>query len=77
MVMEYGMSDEIRTYIFWNRWWWSISRKRFWKSRNFSEEIGSKIDREIKKFIDEAYERTETIIKENIDKLHACCKRFT
>lgn len=42
----------------------------FGRTRDFSEEVASKIDREIKALIDEAYERTETILKDNIDKLH-------
>ena len=41
------------------------------KGRSFSEEIGSKIDEEIKRFIDEAYNKANKLLNENINKLHA------
>ena len=41
------------------------------KARNFSEELGAKIDAEIKSFIDEAYTKANTLLKDNIGKLHA------
>jgi len=41
------------------------------KGREFSEEIGSKLDREIKKFIDEAYDKANKLLAENTNKLHA------
>ena len=44
------------------------------KNRNFSEEIGAEIDREVKLLVDEAYMRAEKILKENIDRLHAVAK---
>jgi len=39
--------------------------------KDFSEETARLIDAEIKRIIDEAYERTMTILKENLDRLHA------
>ena len=72
MVMEYGMSDKIGTIsdggdndneVFLGR--------NLGKGRNFSEEISAKIDKEIKDFIDEAYSKAETLLKENMNKLHA------
>ncbi|SFC66651.1 ATP-dependent zinc metalloprotease FtsH [Clostridium uliginosum] len=72
MVMEYGMSDKIGTIsygadndneVFLGR--------NLGKGRNFSEEISSKIDKEIKDFIDEAYSKAESLLKENMNKLHA------
>ena len=41
------------------------------KSRDFSEEVGAEIDKEIKRFIDEAYEKANKLLKSNVDKLHA------
>ena len=41
------------------------------KSSNISEETSAKIDEEIKKLIDEAYNRAESILRENISKLNA------
>ena len=42
----------------------------FNNTKNYSEETAAKIDSEIKKIILEAYERTEEILRANIDKLH-------
>ena len=40
-------------------------------SRNFSEEVGAEIDREVKRLVDEAYTKAENLLRENISKLHA------
>lgn len=71
MVMEYGMSDEIGTISYGSGHDEVFLGRDIGKSRNFSEELGSKIDNEIKKFIDEAYDKANKLLKENIDKLHA------
>ena len=41
------------------------------KGRDFSEEIGSKIDTEIKRFIDDAYDKAKKLLQQNVNKLHA------
>lgn len=73
MVTVYGMSDEIGTVclagehsddeVFLGR--------DFNNDKNYSEETAAKIDREIKKIIDHAYEQAEALLRANIDKLHA------
>lgn len=71
MTMEYGMTEEIGTIslgadnneVFLGR---DIGR-----SRNFSEELGAKVDREIKRLIDEAYSKAQKLLEENTSKLHA------
>ena len=73
MVMEYGMSDEIGTISFGGDNEVFLGRD-FTKSRNFSEELGSKIDREVKKLIDKAYNKTYSLLSENLSKLHAIAK---
>ncbi|EIA22195.1 ATP-dependent metalloprotease FtsH [Candidatus Arthromitus sp. SFB-mouse-SU] len=73
MVMEYGMSEEIGTISFGGDNEVFLGRD-FTKSRNFSEELGSKIDKEIKKIVDKAYNKTQTLLSENISKLHAVAK---
>lgn len=75
MVMDYGMSEEIGTISFSTSGHDEVFLGRdLGKGRNFSEEIGSKIDKEIKRFIDEAYDRANKLLKENINKLHAVAK---
>ena len=71
MVMEYGMSDKIGTISYGSDNNEVFLGRDLGSSRNFSEEIASEIDREVKKFVDEAYERAEALLKENISKLHA------
>ena len=41
------------------------------QARNYSDEIAAIIDNEVKKIIDEAYERTLTLLRENNNKLIA------
>ena len=72
MVMDYGMSDEVGTISYNTSGHDEVFLGRnLGKGREFSEEIGSKIDREIKRFIDEAYDKANKLLKENINKLHA------
>ncbi|MDU1414659.1 MAG: ATP-dependent zinc metalloprotease FtsH [Clostridium sp.] len=70
MVMEYGMSDALGPISFGKEDGEVFMGRDFGRTRDFSEEVASNIDKEIKSLIDEAYQRTETILKENIDKLH-------
>ena len=75
MVMDYGMSDEIGTISYNTSGHDEIFLGRdLGKGREFSEEIGSKIDKEIKRFIDEAYDKANKLLEENINKLHAVAK---
>ena len=71
MVMEYGMSDKIGTISYGSDQNEVFLGRDLGRGRNFSEEIGAKIDKEIKSLIDEAYNKAETLLKENIEKLHA------
>ncbi|HCW52547.1 MAG TPA: cell division protein FtsH [Clostridium sp.] len=71
MVMEYGMSEEIGTISFNSGHDEVFLGRDLGKGRDFSEELGAKMDKEIKKFIDEAYEKANSLLKDNINKLHA------
>ncbi|WP_294376154.1 ATP-dependent zinc metalloprotease FtsH [uncultured Clostridium sp.] len=71
MVMEYGMSDEIGTISYGSGHDEVFLGRDLGKSRDFSEEIGAKIDKEIKRFIDEAYDQAHKLLRENTSKLHA------
>jgi cell division protease FtsH len=70
MVMEFGMSEEIGPISFGTDHNEVFLGRDIGRSRNFSEEIGAKIDIEIKKFVDDAYEKAEKLLNENINKLH-------
>lgn len=71
MVMEYGMSDEIGTISYGSGHDEVFLGRDLGKSRDFSEEIGAKIDKEIKRFVDEAYDQAHKLLRENTSKLHA------
>ena len=71
MVMEYGMSDKIGTISYGSDQNEVFLGRDLGRGRNFSEEIGAEIDKEIKSLIYEAYNKAETLLKENIEKLHA------
>ena len=71
MVMEYGMSDKLGTISYSSDNNEVFLGKNLGHGRNFSEEVGAEIDKEVKKFIDEAYNRAEELLSQNINKLHA------
>ena len=72
MVMEYGMSDKIGTISYGSDQDGEVFLGRnLGKGRNFSEEIGTRIDKEVKDLIDTAYEKAQVLLKDNIEKLHA------
>lgn len=72
MIMKYGMSDELGPISYSSSGNDEVFMGRdLGKGRDFSEEVGAKIDRVIKEFINEAYERAENILTDNISKLHA------
>lgn len=70
MVTAYGMSDILGPIEFGTGQDEVFIGKGFAKSRNYSEEIAATIDREIKRFIDDGYDKAETILKNNVDRLH-------
>ena len=71
MVMEYGMSEKIGTISYGSDQNEVFLGRDLGRARNFSEELGAEIDKEVKKFIDDAYNKAEELLKENIEKLHA------
>ncbi|WP_374048116.1 ATP-dependent zinc metalloprotease FtsH [Clostridium sp. MB40-C1] len=70
MVMEYGMSKKLGTITFGTGHDEVFLGRDLNKSKNYSEEIASEIDKEVKTLIDEAYKRAEDILKEHSKELH-------
>jgi cell division protease FtsH len=73
MVTKYGFSDKLGPVNY------SSSEevflgKDFTTHKNYSEEIASEIDEEIKAMIEEAFERAEKILEENSEPLHRVAK---
>ncbi|MHB1393474.1 MAG: ATP-dependent zinc metalloprotease FtsH [Clostridia bacterium] len=70
MITEYGMSEFLGPMSFGSEHDEVFIGRDFGRSRNYSEEVAAMIDKEIRKVIDTAYHKTETLLKENISKLH-------
>ncbi len=70
MVTKYGMSEKLGPMSFSDEDEVFVGRD-FHTTKNYSESIAAEIDSEIRRIIDEAYERTEMLLTENMDKLHA------
>jgi cell division protease FtsH len=71
MVMEYGMSEEIGPMSLGTDHNEVFLGRDIGRGRNFSEEVASVIDKEIKRLIDESYNKALKLLDENMNKLHA------
>ena len=69
MICEYGMSPELGPMTFGHRQDQVFLGRDIGRDKDYSE-VAAKIDKEIRKFIDEAYQKTESLLNENMDKLH-------
>jgi cell division protease FtsH len=69
MVTTFGMSEELGPMAYGTNDEEVFLGRDFNKIRNYSEEIAAKIDREMRKIIDNAYQKTETLLSENMEKL--------
>jgi cell division protease FtsH len=76
MIMDYGMSDTLGPIAFGSGSDEVFLGRDMGKGRSFSEETAHKIDVEIKKLIDEAYQKALTILTENRSKLNAVAEEL-
>jgi cell division protease FtsH len=74
MVTEYGMSERLGPMTFGTKSEEVFLGRDLGRTRNYSEEVAAEIDREIKRIIEEAYKKAESLLKGNIDKLHRVAK---
>ena len=70
MVMKYGMSEKIGPITFGSTQEEVFLGKEMNTQRNYSENVASQIDEEVKDIITRAYNYAERLLKDNIDKLH-------
>lgn len=70
MITEFGMSEVLGPITFGRRQEQVFLGRDFSRDRNYSEEVASAIDQEVRRLIEDAYTKTETMLKENMDKLH-------
>ena len=69
MIMQYGMSDVVGPIAYGEENHQVFLGRDFNRDRNYSEEVAGEIDREVRRYIEEAYEACRVIITENRDKL--------
>lgn len=74
MVTKYAMTDKLGSMAFGDSSEEVFLGRDLTTRRNYSEEVASEIDREVRRIVDEAYERTEKLLSENIEKLHTVAK---
>ncbi len=68
MVTQFGMSDEIGT-IYLGSDQEVFVGMEFGQSREFSEEVAARIDREVSRILEERYNQAKQILRDNMDKL--------
>jgi len=76
MVMDYGMSETLGPISFGSDSDEVFLGRDINKGRGFSEAVAYKIDEEIKKLIDEAYEKALTLLTANRSKLNAVAEEL-
>lgn len=69
MIMEYGMSDSLGPITLGHKQDQVFLGRDLGRDRDYSEEIAKAIDHEIRRTIDQCYERAREILVENRDKL--------
>lgn len=72
MIMQYGMSNKLGPVAYGG----DPAQQYYFgqQQKNYSEEVASEIDKEVHKYMEEAYEACRTIINDNRDKLDAIAK---
>jgi len=71
MVCEWGMSEKLGPLTFGKKEEEVFLGRDFGSQRNFSDQIALEIDKEVKRLVVEAYERTKLILTEHIHTLRA------
>ncbi len=74
MVCEWGMSEKLGPITFGKKEQEIFLGREITQHRDYSERTAQEIDQEVRRIVREAEERAETLLKENIDKLHALAK---
>ncbi len=69
MVTEYGMSDELGPVTYGRKHGPVFLAKELVEERNYSEEIASRIDAEVRRIVDSCYAQARELINNNRDKM--------
>jgi cell division protease FtsH len=74
MITEYGMSEVLGPITFGHKQEQVFLGRDIGRDRNYSEEVAYSIDKETRRLIEDAYEKAEQVLRDNIDKLHLIAK---
>ncbi len=74
MITELGMSEELGPVTFGHKEEQVFLGRDIAKDRNYSESVAQAIDNEVRRIIDESYQKAQDIIIEKMDILHAIAK---
>lgn len=69
MVTQFGMSEKLGTIYLGNDQEVFVGME-FGQSREYSEEVATQIDREVKALLDQCYETAKQILREHLERLH-------
>ena len=76
MVTQYGMSEKLGPLIFGEKDELVFLGKEIGEQRNYSEEIARQIDAEVRRIVENAYNRAVKIIQENRARLDDIADRL-
>ena len=74
MVTKYGMSEEMGPVEYGENQEEVFLGRSVTQTQSVSEEVAQKIDKEIRKLVDEGYNKAKQILTEKIDDLHKIAK---
>ena len=70
MVMEYGMSEELGPLTLGRKQDTPFLGRDLARDRNYSEEVAFAIDQEVRRIIEQCYQRAKALLEENLGTLH-------
>jgi cell division protease FtsH len=76
MVTRYGMSDVLGPMTFGQKEELIFLGREIAEQRDYSEQTAQQIDREVKRFIEEAYQQAKDVLTEHYDKLVVMAKKL-
>ncbi len=76
MICVYGMSERLGTLALGRHHQQIFLGRDFMEQKDYSEETAQTIDKEIRYFIDESYNRAKKLLTDNRDKLEALAKKL-
>lgn len=74
MVMRYGFSDKLGNVVYGHDPQQTFLGRDYGQGQGYSDAVANEIDNEIRRLVDEGYNRCMNILKENVDKLHIVAK---